>query len=91
MATVIPAASAGRVPAQNTDSQQSWFLRLTKVLVKSFSRQPEQSSAQQNGISAYSSELPQNTVADSSIRRNESHFAEASDDQQNSESRAVAN
>jgi hypothetical protein len=30
-ATVSPAASAERVAAQNTDSQQSLFLRLTKV------------------------------------------------------------
>jgi hypothetical protein len=66
-ATVSPAASGDRVPAPNTDSQQSWFLRLTKVLVKSFSRQPEQSSVQQSSISAYSSEPPQNTVVDNSI------------------------
>ena len=66
-AIVSPAASADRVPAQNTDSQQSWFLRLTKVLVKSFSRQSEQSSAQQSSISAYSSEPPQNMVADNPI------------------------
>jgi (2Fe-2S) ferredoxin len=66
-ATVSPAASADRVPARNMDSQQSWFLRLTKVLVKSFSRQPEQSSVQQSSISAYSSEPPQNTVVDNSI------------------------
>jgi hypothetical protein len=66
-ATVSPAASAERVPAQNTDSEQSWFLRLTRVLAKSFSRQPEQNSVQQSSISAYSSEPPQNTVADNPI------------------------
>jgi hypothetical protein len=65
--TVSTAASADRVPARNTDSQQPWFLRLTKVLVKSFSRQPEQSSVQQSSISAYSSELPQNTGVENSI------------------------
>ena len=53
-ATVSPAASADRAPAQ-----QSWFSRLTTVLA-----QPQQSS-----ISAYSSdsEPPQNTVLDNSI------------------------
>jgi hypothetical protein len=66
-ATVSPAASADRVPAQNTDSQQSWFSRLTTAIAKSFSKQPQQSSAQQSSISAYSSEPPQNTVADNSI------------------------
>ena len=61
-ATVIPAASADRVPAQNTDSQQSWVSRLTTSLTKNFSEQPQQSS-----ISAYSSEPPQNRVVDDSI------------------------
>jgi uncharacterized protein YraI len=58
-ATVSPAASADRVPAQ-----QSWFSRLTTVLA-----QPQQSSVQQSSISAYSSdsEPPQNTVLDNSI------------------------
>ena len=66
-ATVSPATSADRVPAQNTDSQQSWFSRLTKGLAKSFSKQPQPSSIQQSGISAYSSEAPQNTVVDNPI------------------------
>jgi hypothetical protein len=66
-ATVSPAASTDRMPAQNTDSQQSWFLRLTNVLVNSFSRQLEQTSVQQSSISAYSSEPPQNTALDNSI------------------------
>ena len=66
-ATASSATSADRVSTQNTDSQKSWFLRLTGVVVKSFSRQPEQSSVQQSPISAYSSELPQNTVVDDSI------------------------
>src|SRR5262249_757719 len=62
MATVSQPASADRVPAQNTDSQQSWFSRLTTDLGKTFSTQPQQSSIQQSGISAYSSEPPQNTI-----------------------------
>jgi hypothetical protein len=66
-ATVSSAASADRVPARNTDSQQSWFSRLTTAMAKSFSKQPQQSSVQQSSISAYSSEPPQNMVADSSI------------------------
>jgi hypothetical protein len=61
-ATVSQAASADRAPAQNTDSQQSWFSRLTTVLA-----QPKQSSTRQSSISAYSSEPPQNTVLDNSI------------------------
>jgi hypothetical protein len=61
-ATVSPAASADRAPAQNTDSQQSWFSRLTTVPV-----QPKQSSVRQSSISAYSSEPPQNMVLDNSI------------------------
>jgi hypothetical protein len=66
-ATVSPAALADRVPAQKTDSQQSLFSRLTTVLAKSFSKQPQQSSAEQSSVSAYSSEPPQNTVVDDSI------------------------
>jgi hypothetical protein len=66
-ATVSPAASADRVPAQNTDSQQSWVSRLTTSLAKTFSKQPQQSGVQQSSISAYSSEPPQNTVVDNSI------------------------
>jgi hypothetical protein len=54
-ATVSPPASADRALAQNTDSQQSWFSRLTRVLAKNFSKQPQQSSVQQSSISAYSS------------------------------------
>jgi hypothetical protein len=66
-ATVSPAASINRVPTQNTDSQQSWFSRLSTELAKTFSKQPRQSSVQQSSISAYSSEPPQNTVVDNSI------------------------
>jgi hypothetical protein len=66
-ATVSPAASINRVPTQNTDSQQSWFSRLSTELAKTFSKQPRQSSVQQSSISAYSSEPPQNTVVDDSI------------------------
>jgi hypothetical protein len=66
-ATVSPAASADRAQAQNTDSQQSWFSRLTTNLAKTFSKQPQESSVQQSSISAYSSEPPQNTVVDDSI------------------------
>jgi hypothetical protein len=60
-ATVSPVASADRVPAQNTDSQQSWVSRLTTSLAKTFSRQ--------SSISAYSSdsEASQNTVVDKAI------------------------
>jgi len=66
-ATVSPATSADGVPAQNTDSQQSWFSRLTTDLAKTFSTQPQQSNVQQSSISAYSSRPPQNTVVDNSI------------------------
>jgi hypothetical protein len=68
-AIVSVAASADRVPTQNTDSQQSWFSRLTTGLAKTFSKQSQQSSVQQSSISAYSSdsEPPQNTVVDDSI------------------------
>jgi uncharacterized protein YraI len=63
-----PAASADRVPAQNRDSQESWFSRVTTaVLAKTFSKQPQQNSAQQSSILSYSSEAPQNTVVDNSI------------------------
>jgi hypothetical protein len=65
-AAVGPAASADRVPAQNTDSQQSWFSRLTTVLAKTSSKQPQQSNVQQSGISAYSSEPPENRFVDNS-------------------------
>jgi hypothetical protein len=67
-ATVSPADSADRAPAQNTDSQQPWFSRLTTALAKTFSKQTQQSSVQeQSSISAYSLEHPQNTVVDNSI------------------------
>jgi hypothetical protein len=66
-ATVGPAASADRGPAQNTDSQPSWFSGLTTGLAKTFLRQPQQSSAQQSSISSSYSQPPQNTVADNSI------------------------
>jgi hypothetical protein len=66
-ATVSPAPSADRVPAQDTDSQQSWFSRLTAGLAKTLAKQPQQSDVQQSSISAYSSEPPQNTLVDDSI------------------------
>jgi hypothetical protein len=66
-ATISPAASANRVSARNTDSQQSWFSRLTTDLAKTVSKQPQQSRLQQSSISSYSSEPPQNTVVDNSI------------------------
>jgi uncharacterized protein YraI len=65
-AAVGPAASADRMPAQNTDSQQSWISRLTMVLAKTSSKQPQQSSVQQSGISPYSSEPLQNRIVDNS-------------------------
>jgi hypothetical protein len=61
-AGVGPAASVDRGPAQNTDSQQSWFPYFTPFVAKTFSKQPQQSS-----ISSYSSEPPQNTVVENSI------------------------
>jgi hypothetical protein len=64
-AAVPSAASADRTPAQKTDSQQSWFSRLTTVMAKTFSS--PQNSVQQSGISAYSSEPPQNTIVDNSL------------------------
>jgi len=66
-ARVGPAASADRGPARNTDSQPSWFSRLTTGLAKTFSRQPQQSSVQQSSISSYSSQPRQNTVVENSI------------------------
>jgi hypothetical protein len=65
--TVSPAASADRVPTQNTDSQDSWFSRLATGLAKTFSMQPQQGIVQHSSISAYSSDPPQNTVVDNSI------------------------
>jgi hypothetical protein len=66
-ARVGPAASADGGPAQNTDSQQSWFSRLTPILAKTFSKQPQQSSEQQSSLSSYSSEPAQNMVVGNSI------------------------
>jgi hypothetical protein len=66
-ATVNPPASADRVPAANTEPQQSWFSRFAGDLAKTFSTEPQQNNIQQSNISAYSSEPPQNTVADNSI------------------------
>jgi hypothetical protein len=66
-ARVGPVASADSGPAQNTDSQQTWFSRLTPILAKTFSKQPQQSSVQQGAISSYSSEPPQNTAVENSI------------------------
>ncbi len=60
-ATVNPPSSADRVPAASADSQQSWFSRLSAGLAKTFSSEPKQSS-----ISAFSSELPQNSILDNS-------------------------
>ncbi len=60
-ATVSPPSSADRVLAPNADSQQSWFSRFAAELAKTFSSEPKQSS-----ISAFSSELPQNSILDNS-------------------------
>jgi hypothetical protein len=65
-ATVSPAAAADRVSPQNTDAQQFSFSRLTAVVAKTFSKQPQQNSVQ-SSISSYSSEPPQNTVVENSI------------------------
>src|SRR5260370_11324922 len=56
-ATVSPPASADRVPAPNTDSQQSWFSRFASDVAKTFSAEPQKTS-----ISAFSSEPPQNSI-----------------------------
>jgi hypothetical protein len=60
-ATVSPPSSADRVPAPNTDSQQSWFSRFASDVAKTFSTEPQQTS-----ISAFSSEPPQNSMPDNS-------------------------
>src|SRR5260370_37543165 len=60
-ATVSPPSSAERVPAPNTDSQQSWFSRFAAELAKPFSSEPQQTS-----ISSFSPELPQNSIPDNS-------------------------
>src|SRR5258708_34235472 len=43
-ATVSPPSSADRVPAPNTDSQQSWFSRFAADGPKTFSVEPQTSS-----------------------------------------------
>src|SRR6266436_2148638 len=58
-ATASPPSSADRMPAPNTDSQQSWFSRFAADVAKTFSTEP-----QQNSISAFSSEPPQNSIPD---------------------------
>jgi len=60
-ATASPPSSADRMPAPNTDSQQSWFSRFAADVAKTFSTEP-----QQNSISAFSSEPPQNSIPDNS-------------------------
>jgi hypothetical protein len=60
-ATVNPLSSADRVPAPNTDSQQSWFSRFASDVAKTFSSEPQQTS-----ISAFSSEPPQTSIPDNS-------------------------
>jgi len=60
-ATVSEPASAERAPNANTDSRQSWFSGVITGLGQTFSPQP-----QRNGISAVSSETPQNTISDNS-------------------------
>jgi hypothetical protein len=60
-ATVSPLSSADRVPAPNTDSQQSWFSRFASDVAKTFSTEPQQTS-----ISAFSSEPPRNSIPDNS-------------------------
>jgi len=60
-ATVSPPPSADRAPAPNADSQQSWFSRFAADVAKTFSPEPRQSS-----ISAFSSELQQNSMLDNS-------------------------
>jgi hypothetical protein len=60
-ATVSPLSSADRVPAPNTDSQQSWFSRFASDVAKTFSVEPQQTS-----ISSFSSEPPQTGIPDNS-------------------------
>lgn len=60
-ATVTPLPSADRVPAPNTESQQSWFSRFASDVAKTFSVEPQQTS-----ISAFSSEPPQTSIPDNS-------------------------
>ena len=62
-----PDGGAGPEARCGSGDTQSWFWRPTTVLAQTFSKQPQQSSVQQSNISAYSSELPQNTIVDNSI------------------------
>jgi len=60
-ATISPPPSADRTPAPNGDSEQYWFSGFAADLAKSFATEPRQSS-----ISAFSSELQQNSILDNS-------------------------
>jgi len=60
-ATVRPPPIADRGQAPSADSQQSWFSRFAAELAKTFYSEPKQSS-----ISAFSSELQQNSILDNS-------------------------
>jgi hypothetical protein len=60
-ATAGPLSSADRVPAPNTESQQSWFSRFASDVAKTFSNEPQQTS-----ISSFSSEPPQTSIPDNS-------------------------
>jgi len=60
-ATVNPISSADRAPAPSADSQQSWFSRFAADVAKTLSSEPRQSS-----ISAFSSELQQNSILENS-------------------------
>jgi len=60
-ATVSRASSIDQAPAPNADYEESWFSRFTAGLARTLSPEP-----QQNSISAYSSEPPQNTIPDNS-------------------------
>jgi hypothetical protein len=60
-ATASPLSSADRVPAPNTESQQSWFSRFASDVAKTFYIEPQQTS-----ISAFSPELPRNSIPDNS-------------------------
>jgi hypothetical protein len=60
-APVSPASSVDQVPPPGADLEESWFSRFTAGLTRTFSLEP-----QQNNISAFSSEPPQNTIPDSS-------------------------
>jgi Bacterial SH3 domain len=62
-----PTASNDRGPAQNTDSQRSWFSGLTTGLAKTFSKQSQQSGVQHGSISSFYPQPPENTVVDNSI------------------------